>query len=179
MKRKDIIIKSKRLLLKATSINDAVFLVELLNTPKWLKYIGDRGVKTTQDSEDYITTKIRPQIEKLGYGNYTVVRKTDGVKVGTCGLYDREGLEGVDIGFAFLPEYEKQGYAYESSKKLLEVGFSNFSIKLVNAITMPSNKASQRLLEKLDLSFKKMIKLPHDENELMLYQKQNFAKQPT
>jgi len=159
-----------RLQLKPTNIKDADFTVKLLNTPKWLKYIGDRKVKTSQDAKKYITSKIRPQIEKLGYGNYTVIRKIDGVKVGTCGLYDREGLDGVDIGFAFMPEYEQQGYAYESSKKLLEIGFSNFGIKRVNAITLPSNKASQKLLEKLGLSFVKMVKLPHDENKLMLYQ---------
>lgn len=164
------IIKTERLLLKPTSLDDTEFLLNLLNTPKWLKYIGDRKIKNRTEAQEYISTKIRPQIESLGYGNYTVIRQADNIKVGTCGLYDREGLEGVDIGFAFLPEYEQQGYAYESSRKLLNVGFLDFDITVVNAITMPSNNASQKLLEKLGLSFKKMIKLPHDENELMLYQ---------
>ena len=164
------IIETKRLKLIPTTVNDADFIVKLLNTPKWLKYIGDRQVKSMDEAINYITTKIRPQIDKLGYGNYTVIRKSDHVKVGTCGLYDREGLSGVDIGFAFLPEFEKQGYAYESSKKLLDVGFSDFGIKSVNAITLPGNKASQKLLEKLGLQFKEMVKLPHDKSELMLYQ---------
>ena len=167
-----------RLILKPTSVDDAKFILKLLNTPKWLKYIGDRKVKNSQDAKEYITSKIRPQIEKLGYGNYTVIRKSDNVKVGTCGLYDREGLSGVDIGFAFLPEFEQHGYAYEGSKKLLDVGFSDFGIKQVNAITLPNNKASQKLLEKLGLQFIKMIKLPHDENELMLYQMTKTSNNP-
>lgn len=45
----------------------------------------------------------------------TVIRKLDNVKIGTCGLYDREGIDGVDIGFAFLPEYEKKGFAFENA----------------------------------------------------------------
>jgi RimJ/RimL family protein N-acetyltransferase len=163
-------IETERLLLKPTSLDDAEFLLDLLNTPKWLKYIGDRNVKNIKAAQEYIASKIRPQIEILGYGNYTVIRQSDNIKIGSCGLYDREGLTGVDIGFAFLPEYEHQGYAYESSKKLLDVGLSNFGINIVNAITLPENKSSQKLLAKLGLSFVKMIKLPHDKNELMLYQ---------
>ena len=172
------IIETKHLKLIPTCIDDADFIVKLLNTPKWLKYIGDRQVKTTDEAINYISSKITPQFKKLGYGNYTVIRKSDNVKVGTCGLYDREGLSGVDIGFAFLPEFEQHGYAYEGSKKLLDVGFSDFGIKQVNAITLPNNKASQKLLEKLGLQFIKMIKLPDDENELMLYQMTKTSNNP-
>ena len=163
-------IETKRLVLKPSCLEDAAFFVELLNSPKWLKYIGDRNVKTITEAQDYIETKLFPQFLKLGYGNYTVTRKSDGSKVGSCGLYDREGLEGVDIGFAFLPQYEKKGYALECSKKLLQKAFSDFSLHCVNAITLPSNHASQKLLEKLDFPFSKTVKLPDDEEELMFYQ---------
>ncbi len=163
-------IETSRLLLKPTNLEDVGFIFKLVNTPKWIKYIGDRHVYSSEDANNYIQDKIRPQIEKLGYGNYTVILKSDGSKVGACGLYDRAGLEGVDIGFAFLPKFKGQGYAFESSQKLLEVGFSQFNITTINAITLPTNKASQRLLEKLGLVYKKKVRLPHDENELMLYQ---------
>jgi len=163
-------LETKRLLLKPTDVEDSSFIFELVNMPKWSEFIGDRCVNSIDDANLYIVEKIRPQIEKIGYGNYTVILKSEGHKIGTCGLYDREGLEGVDIGFAFLPEYEGQGYAFEGSQKLLEVGFTNLAIEKVNAITLPSNIASQKLLEKLGLRFVKRVKLPHDDNELMLYQ---------
>jgi len=166
----DKAIETNRLVLKMTNKDDGNFIRVLMNTPKWLEYIGDRNIHSLSDAKNYIINKIRPQIEQLGYGSYTVILKSDGSKVGTCGLYDRAGLEGVDIGFAFLPEYEGQGYAFESSQKLLELGFAQFNITTVNAITLPTNRASQKLLEKLGLTFKSMVKLPHDENELMLYQ---------
>ncbi|HAH25695.1 MAG TPA: GNAT family N-acetyltransferase, partial [Prolixibacteraceae bacterium] len=63
---------------------------------------------------------------RLGYGNFTVTRKSDRVKIGICGLFDREGLEGIDIGFAFLPEYERKGYAFESADKLKDKAFDEF-----------------------------------------------------
>ncbi len=161
--------ETERLLLKPTSEEDAQFILELLNTPKWIAFIGDRNVKTIEDAKDYIEKRITAQFNKVGFGNYTVIRKSDGNKVGSCGLYDREGLEGVDIGFAFLPQFEKKGYAYESASKVLDIAINEFSINEINAITVKENIASQQLLVKIGLTFDKMINIPNDEEELMLY----------
>ncbi|WP_266202238.1 GNAT family N-acetyltransferase [Pontibacter kalidii] len=162
--------ETERLSLRPTSYKDAPFIFELLNTPGWLKYIGDRNVRSVKAAEEYIRSRIMPQFEKLGYGNYTVIRKSDGAKVGNCGLYDREGLDGIDIGFAFLPEYEKNGYAFEAASKLKEVATTYFGLRQLNAITTKDNVPSQRLLEKLGLKYSQVVKLPHDDVELLLYQ---------
>jgi len=163
-------IETERLIIRPTNIDDSEFILELLNTPKWLENIGDRNVKCIEDAKNYIETKMLTQFEKLGFANNTIIRKQGRIKIGSSGLYDREGIDGVDIGFAFLPEYEKQGYAYESSKKLLEVGFANWGIKKVSAITTQENKASQRLIIKLGLKFQKIINIPNDDEDLMLYE---------
>lgn len=105
-----MILETERLRLRSTSEEDADFVYRLLNSPQWLKYIGDRKVYSIEDARGYIQKKMLPQLERLGHSNFTVIRKSDGARMGSCGLYDREGLEGVDIGFAFLPEYEGQGY---------------------------------------------------------------------
>ncbi|WP_299433611.1 GNAT family N-acetyltransferase [uncultured Aquimarina sp.] len=162
--------ETDRLLLKPATIEDAAFYLKLLNSPKWLQNIGDRNVRSIEDAEHYITEKMMPQLKRLGYSNYTVIRKSDNQKLGCCGLYDREGIEGVDIGFAFLPEYEGKGYAYESALKIKEAGISLFGIKKISAITIPENKSSQKLLEKLDFSFIKIINIPNDDEDLMLYE---------
>jgi len=80
------IFETERLILKPTSIEDAEFIFELLNTPKWIKYIGDRNIKTIENARGYIKTKMLPQLRKLGYSNYTLIRKADNCKIGTCGL---------------------------------------------------------------------------------------------
>lgn len=110
-----------------------------------------------------------PQLERLGYGNYTVIRKEDKAKMGSCGLYDREGVEGVDIGFAFLPEFEKNGYGFEAANKIMNVAFSEFGINRIQAYTSKNNTASQSLLEKLGLQQTGTIKLPDDEEKLLAY----------
>ncbi len=160
---------TERLILRPVVKEDADFVLELLNCPKWIQNIGDRNVKSIADAENYIATRMTPQLERLGYGNFAVVRKSDGTRMGCCGLYDREGLEGVDIGFSFLPEYERQGYAFESADKIMQLAREDFKLTRVSGITIESNVASRKLLEKLGLKFEKFVKLPNDDEELMYY----------
>jgi len=162
--------ETERLLLKPTSLEDASFIIELLNSPKWIEFIGDRNVHTKEEAKQYILEKMTPQLKKMGFANYTVIRKEDNIKMGTCGLYDREGLEGVDIGFAFLPEFENKGYGFESANKIKNIGFSIFGLTKIQAIIMQNNVASQKLIEKLGLTFKKLITIPNDSEVLMLYE---------
>ena len=161
--------ETERLLLKPTSEEDAEFVFELFNTPNWLKYIGNRNVLSIESAREYINFKMLPQLERLGFGNYTVIRKSDHISMGICGLYDREGLDGIDIGFAFLPEYGGNGYAFESANKLKQVAFTEFGITEIVAITTQDNTTSQKLLEKLGLTFTGTTKIPNDDEELLLY----------
>jgi ribosomal-protein-alanine N-acetyltransferase len=161
--------ETDRLILKPTTLADAEFIRSLYNSPKWIKFIGDRQLNTVKDAENYIQTKLMPQMERLGYGTYTIIRKSDGEKVGSCGLYDREGVNGIDIGFALLPDFEKKGYAFESVNYLKEIGFSDFKLKQISGITSKKNKASQDLLMKIGLKFEKTIILRNETEEILLY----------
>lgn len=161
--------ETERLILRPTSAEDSEFLVELLNTPKWLKYIGDRNVRSVEDAQAYIKNRIQSQFERLGYGSYTVIRKEDNLKLGACGLYDRDGLEGVDLGFAFLPHHERQGYAFEAANRIKQASLEEFGLSELKAITTKDNTASHQLLEKLGFEFEKAVQLPSDFKELLLY----------
>ena len=161
--------KTQRLFLRPTNTEDAAFILELLNSPKWLIHIGDRKVKTLEDAKSYIETKMLPQLKKLGYSNYTAIRKSDHVKVGSCGLYNREGVDGVDIGYALLPQYEKQGYAFEAASAVKEAAFKDFGLKSVSAYTTKENVASQTLLKKLGLELMGTTFIPNDDEELLLF----------
>jgi RimJ/RimL family protein N-acetyltransferase len=94
--------ETERLILKPTDKEDGEFIFKIMNTPKYYKYIGDRNIRTLEDAENYITQKMMPQYEKMGFGNFTVTLKSDGSKIGFCGIYVRPSLETPDIGFAFL-----------------------------------------------------------------------------
>ncbi|WDF47675.1 GNAT family N-acetyltransferase [Chryseobacterium sp. KACC 21268] len=162
--------ETERLIIKLVDIDDAEFLLKLLNTEKWLKNIGDRNVHNLEDAQKYVREKNLPQIERLGFGNAVVILKSNNEKIGTVGLYDREGIDGVDIGFAFLEEYEGKGYAYEAAKKIMDVGINEFDIKKVSAITLPENFSSIKLIEKLGLKFKEVVRIPNDTEYLNLYE---------
>jgi RimJ/RimL family protein N-acetyltransferase len=163
------IFETTRLLLIPTSEKDINFIFALLNSPKWLEFIGNRNVKSFDDAKQYIKEKIIPQYKKLGFGTYTIIRKLENTKIGTCGLYDREGIEAIDLGFAFLPKFEKNGYAYESANKMISNAFEKFKINKIKAITRKNNISSQRLLEKLDFKNNGLIRLKKDSNEMLLY----------
>lgn len=171
MVKKYDLFETDRLILRATDFEDSKLVLELLNTPKWIKFIGDREVHKLQDASKYIEDRMLPQYERLGYGNYCMIRKADKMKMGFCGLYNREGLEGVDVGFAILPEFEGQGYTFEAASFMLDFGFNTLNLSMIQGITDKDNIASQRLLEKLGLESKGTVLLPNDTEETVLYQK--------
>lgn len=160
---------TERLTLKPTSEEDAAFIFDLLNTPKWIQHIGDRNVRSIEGIREYIRANMTPQLEKLGYANYTLIRKKDQQKIGTCGLYDRNGLDGIDIGFALLPAYEQQDFAFEAASRVRDAAFHEFGLASINAITTKDNTSSQKLLAKLGLSLTGTIRLPDDKEELLAY----------
>jgi RimJ/RimL family protein N-acetyltransferase len=164
--------ETERLFLKPFEVTDAAFLVRLLNSPKWLQYIGDRNVHTEEDAANYIQEKMITQLNRLGYGNNLVIRKEDNVPMGACGLYERPGLPMVDVGFAFLEEYEGKGYGYEAASRLLQAAKEDFGLAKVCAICTKDNVASQKLLAKLGLQFIKIITLDGKPEELIYYEKE-------
>lgn len=168
--------ETDRLFLQPTSEEDAAFILELFNTPKWLQYIGDRNLRTEEDARAYIRNRMRTQLERLGYSNYTMIRKADRMPIGICGLYDRAGLEEVDLGFALLPAFERLGYAREASQRLLRAGFEEFGLPCVQAITVRENAASQKLLERLGFAFVREVRLPPDTERLLLYECRTFSE---
>lgn len=162
--------ETERLLLKPTDLEDVDLIFELMTMPKWLLYIGDRNIKTKEDARQYIIDRHIPNFERNGFGSYTIVLKSTGEKIGSSGLFTREGLDIVDIGFAFLEQYEGKGCGYEASKRILEAAKVDFELKKVSAITLETNISSQKLIEKLGLSYQKMITLPNDDDIMMYYE---------
>lgn len=164
-------LETQRLLLRLTTVADARLIFEKLNMPKFLRYVGDRNVHSVGEARIYIEQKIRPQIERLGYGSYTMIRKSDGVKIGTCGLYDRPGVEGIDLGFGLLPPFEGQGFGSESSRRLIAAAFQDFRLPSLKAVTVMENYASQKLLEKLCFERIGTLRLPGTAENVLLFER--------
>jgi RimJ/RimL family protein N-acetyltransferase len=163
------VLQTGRLVLRRFSTHDAPFVVALLNDPAWLEFIGDRGVRTAGDASAYLVKGPMQMYEKHGFGLYLVALKDAGTPIGMCGLIRREGLDDVDIGFAFLPAFRAQGYARESARAVLAHARAAFGLERVVAITLPGNLASIRLLEAIGLKFERMVTLPGAGGENMLF----------
>jgi len=160
------ILETERLILRQFSMNDASFVLQLLNSPPWLEFIGDRGVRTIDDAGQYIAARLIQSYERFGFGLYLIVLKPGGIPIGACGILKREQLADADIGFALLPEYSGKGYAFEAASATVIYARTVLHLPRLAAITMVTNGTSIRLLTKLGLRFERMIKL---DDELALF----------
>lgn len=163
-----VILQTNRLTLSTVSMEDAPFILELLNAPNWLRYIGDRGIFSLERAEDYIQQGPQKSYAQFGFGLWRVARTDDNLSLGVCGLLKRDTLDDPDIGFAFLPEYEGQGLAFESSHAVLNYAATTLQLKRIIAITTEENQRSLNLLNRLGLSFEKKITLPGQLQEFIL-----------
>jgi len=163
------IIETERLIVHKLGTADGSFIVELVNSPGWLEFIGDRSIKTIADAENYIVNGPMASYQKNGFGLYRLVLKPTGISIGMCGLIKRDTLEHPDIGFALLPSYTGKGYALEAASVILQYERETLGIKKIAAITLEKNHRSIQLLTKLGLLFEKKIQFADKEEELMLF----------
>jgi RimJ/RimL family protein N-acetyltransferase len=160
---------TERLALRRLTPEDAPFILELVNTPTWLQFIGDRNVHSLDDARQYILKGPVEAYKKNGTGLYHVSLKEDGAPVGMCGLLKRDILDDLDIGFALLPAYEGKGYAYEAAQATLAHGREDIGLKRVVAFTTAENERSVALISKLGMRFERNFRFPGEENELLLF----------
>jgi RimJ/RimL family protein N-acetyltransferase len=163
------ILETERLRLRELNLNDSDFIIELLNTPAWLKYIGDRNVKTTEQAESYLHNGPLKSYEVNGYGLYLVEKKDIGTSIGMCGILKRDNLDHPDIGFAFLPEFNGQGYAFEIATATIAYAKNKLGLSTILAITVADNFKSIKLLGKIGLTCNKKFNFPNSEEELLLF----------
>ena len=162
-------LETERLYIRKFKEEDHEFLYNLMNTPQYIQNIGDGNIKNISDAKDFIKNKLMQSYHDFGYGLYAVVEKSSKNLIGMSGFVNRESLPFSDIGFAFLPLYMGKGFAYESSKSLMNYAQSELKLSPILGITAKSNHSSQKLLNKLGLYFIKPITLDGESEEIMLY----------
>lgn len=162
-------IETDRLLLEKFTVDDAAFMLALLNTPSWIEFIGDRNVRTLDEARQYILNGALKTYKQFGFGPYLVKLKVGDIPIGLCGLFKRETLDDVDIGFALLPEHTGKGYGYESASAVMTYATTALGLTRITGITTAANHHSIRLLEKLGMHFEKKIMFRPDGEESLLF----------
>lgn len=163
------VLETERLVLRWLGLDDAAFILELLNQPGWKRFIGDRGVDSLDAARAYLERVPMASYQQHGFGLYAVERKSDGVPVGMCGLIKRDGLDDVDVGFALLSRFEGQGFAREAASATLSYARDVLGLDRVVAITAEDNARSAHVLEHIGMACEGTIRLSPDGELLRLY----------
>ena len=164
-----IIVETDRLFIQEANLKDAPFFYELLNSPNWLEYIGNRNIHSLQEAETYIRDNLIKSYDQNGFGLYKVSLKEKNTPIGICGLLKRTYLDHPDIGFATLPAFERQGLTFEAAKGVLHYAQNKLSHEKILAITTEHNQGSQALLQKVGLKSVDKIFLDREEKLFLLF----------
>jgi RimJ/RimL family protein N-acetyltransferase len=164
-----MILETDRLQLRMLTLDDAEFVLRLLNEPSFIQNIGDRQVRTVDQARNYILKGPIASYERFGFGLWLVENKSAAVPIGICGLLKRDVLEDVDIGYALLPEFCSQGYALESASAVMSYAGTVLGLNRVVAVTNPDNQPSIRLLEKMGFEFERMVQLSEGAPAIKLF----------
>ncbi len=163
------VLQTERLVLRWMNFDDSAFILELLNEPSFLQYIGDKGARTIEDARVYITNGPMASYASFGFGLYLVELKADGTPIGMCGLLKRDSLPDVDLGYALSPKYWGKGYAVEAAAATLLHGNKDFGLTRIVAITTPDNHSSIKVLERIGFKFEKLVRLTEGSEEVTLF----------
>jgi RimJ/RimL family protein N-acetyltransferase len=168
-------LETDRLHLTRLTLADANFMLRLLNDADFVRYIGDRGVRTAAEARDYLLKGPVASYARHGFGLLRTSLRTDGTVIGICGLVRREGLDAPDLGFAFLPDYRAAGYGFEAASAVLAHAASALGIRRVLAVCTPDNEASIGLLEKTGFAYQRPVRLGDEAGALQLYAREAAA----
>lgn len=162
-------LETERLVLRRLTPDDADLLLAVWNDPAFVRNVGDRGIRTLEEAREAMQSGVFKLYADYGHGPYAVSLKTDGTRIGICGLFRRDNLDHADIGFAILPAYCGKGLAAEAAIAVRDHARDDLSLHTLTAIVSPDNAPSIALIEKLGMTFDDMITMPGDEKAIRLY----------
>ncbi|MBK9107649.1 MAG: GNAT family N-acetyltransferase [Saprospiraceae bacterium] len=160
---------TKRLRLRQFTYADAPFLIELLNSPGWLEFIGDKNVKTEKQAIQYLKNGPMKSYHENGFGLSLVESIDNKTFIGCCGMIKRDTHETPDIGFAFLPQFQGLGYAFEIASATMLYAQEQLHFTKISAITSLTNFRSIKLLEKMGFKYERAIHVSREEEEVLYY----------
>jgi len=160
------VLETERLSLRKLTVDDAEFILALLNEPSFLRYIGDKKVRSLDDARQYILNGPVASYERHGFGLNCVELRESHTPIGMCGLLKREELPDPDIGFALLPDFWNQGFAFEAAEAVLK---DARNLPRILAITSLDNEASISLLQRLGFRFERVVQRSEQGEQLRLF----------
>ncbi|AVP98865.1 hypothetical protein C7S18_17520 [Ahniella affigens] len=162
-------IETERLRLVRFEQQHAPELFRLMNDPDWLRFIGDRGIRTVDDAVRQIEERYDVHHREHGYGFCAVLEKQTSNLVGLCGLIQRDTLPEIDLGYALLPEFRGRGYVQEVARACLDYARDHLGRNQVLAIVNSDNQRSISVLVRLGFVYRGPYRVPGEERDIALY----------
>lgn len=166
-------LETERLQLRWLTEDDAGLMLAIWNDPAFIRYVGDRGIRTLDEALTAMNEGVLKLYRDFGYGPYRVALRDSDEAMGICGLFKRDNLEHPDIGYGFLPAFCGRGYAFEAARAVVRHAFGHMKLPELYAIVTPENARSVHLLEKLGMSAGESIRMPGDDEDVVLYRVSN------
>lgn len=168
------IAETERLYLREITPADAEQAYLLNIDPEVIRYTGDRPFEDVESAARFL--QAYDHYRRYGFGRWAVIQKSDQAFLGWCGLKYTEDLDEYDIGFRFFKSRWGQGFATESGRKCLELGFTRFEMPCITGRAMRANTASVRVLEKLGLRFAGSFDFDGEEGWLYRMDRSDFSQ---
>jgi RimJ/RimL family protein N-acetyltransferase len=162
-------LETERLSMRWLTLEDAGLMLAVWTDPAFVRHVGDRGIRTLEQAQETLLSGAFRLYEDHGYGPFRVALKAGDMPIGTCGLFRREGYDEPDIGWSVLPEFVRQGYAYEAARAVLEYAQSELGLTRILAFVAPENVPSIKLAEKIGLRFERLTRLVGEDEYVGLY----------
>jgi len=163
------VLETERLFLRRLTMDDAQFILTLVNEPSFLRYIGDKKVRNLEDARQYMLNGPVASYERNGFGLYLLELRDSRTPIGMCGLVKREELPDPDIGFALLPDFWNKGFAFEAAAAVLQDARDRLKLHRLLAITSIDNEASIKLLQRLGFRLERVTRLAEDREPVNLF----------
>lgn len=161
-------LKTARLSIRPFTLDDAAFILRLLNEPSFIENIADKGVRDLEGARSYLRDGPLASYARHGFGLWRVGLAGAGTPIGMAGVLKRDYLDDIDIGYALLPEFCGAGYALEATSAVLTYARSRVGARRVVAIVADHNERSIKLLHKLGFEDEGTVRIPGDSEDLLL-----------
>ncbi len=155
------ILRTDRLLVRETTLEDVDEFYRLYADPSMTRFM-EGLFDDPEDEKRYQRDYIEKVYGLMGFGVWTLERLSDGAVIGRAGFSVRNGFDEVELGFLVGKEYQRQGYATEACRAILDYGRDILGFDKVQTLVKEENVVSIHLCERL--GFKKVGDVDVEEN---------------
>jgi ribosomal-protein-alanine N-acetyltransferase len=151
-----IVCETSRLILRKFNESDVEPLFSFLGDPAVMRF-SITGTETRKNIQTKYLPSCLRRYARDGLGQWAVVRKSDEMCVGECGIcaHEVDGQAEFEISYRMRRDCWGAGLATEAARACRDYGFKKAGLRRLISIIESENAASIRVAEKLGMTLEK------------------------